>query len=42
VPDPGIDALLRHKYGWRKRLLDRLNRRGNPGTFATIEIVDAR
>jgi PPOX class probable F420-dependent enzyme len=42
VPDPGIDALLRHKYGWQKRLLDRLNRRNGAGAaFATIEIVDA-
>jgi PPOX class probable F420-dependent enzyme len=40
VPDPGIDYLLRHKYGWQKRLVDRLNRRGSPGAFATIEIVD--
>ena len=42
VPDPGIDALLRHKYGWQKRLLDRLNRRTESAAFATIEIVDAR
>jgi PPOX class probable F420-dependent enzyme len=40
VPDPGIDALLRHKYGWQKRLLDHVNRRGNAGAFATVEIVD--
>jgi PPOX class probable F420-dependent enzyme len=42
VPDPGIDALLREKYGWQKRLVDRLNRRSEQGAFATIEIVDAR
>jgi hypothetical protein len=41
VADPGIDALLEHKYGWQKRLVDRLNRRGGAtGTFAAIEIVD--
>jgi PPOX class probable F420-dependent enzyme len=39
VPDPGIDELLRQKYGWQKRLLDRLSRSG--GGFVTIEIVDA-
>jgi uncharacterized protein len=38
VDDPGIDALLRRKYGWQKRAVDRLNRGG--GAFATIEIVD--
>jgi PPOX class probable F420-dependent enzyme len=41
VDDPGIDALLERKYGWQKRLVDRLNRRnGGGGAFATIEIVD--
>jgi uncharacterized protein len=37
IRDPGIDALLRSKYGWQKRVLDRLNRDGS-GTWATIEI----
>ena len=41
VPDPGIDALLRHKYGWQKQVLDRLNRHSNAGAFATVEIVNA-
>jgi len=41
VPDPGVHELLRRKYGWQKRLLDRLNRSGGvPGASATIEIVD--
>ena len=39
VGDPAIDELLRRKYGWQKRLLDRLNR--GPGDWATIEIVAA-
>jgi hypothetical protein len=38
IPDPGVNDLLRHKYGWQKRLLDRLNKTAG---FATIEIVDA-
>jgi uncharacterized protein len=38
VPDPGIDRLLRRKYGWQKRALDLLSRGG--GESATIEIVD--
>jgi hypothetical protein len=42
VPDPGIDELLRRKYGWQKRLVDRLSRRGDDGAFATIAIVDER
>ena len=39
VPDPGIDALLRRKYGWQKRALDLLNRNGDASTWATVEIV---
>jgi uncharacterized protein len=39
IDDPGIDALLRRKYGWQKRALDWLNRRGN-GEWATIELSD--
>jgi PPOX class probable F420-dependent enzyme len=39
VPDPGVDRLLRRKYGWQKRILDLLNRRGD-ATWATIEIRD--
>jgi PPOX class probable F420-dependent enzyme len=42
VEDPGIDTLLEHKYGWQKRLVDRLNRKSRAaGSFAAIEIVDA-
>jgi hypothetical protein len=40
VDDRGIDALLEHKYGWQKRLVDRLNRRSGAAAFAAIEIVD--
>lgn len=40
VADPGIDDLLRHKYGWQKRLLDRVNRNGGPQAFVTVEIAD--
>lgn len=39
VPDPGVDVLLRRKYGWQKRVLDFLNRHGK-ATWATIEISD--
>jgi PPOX class probable F420-dependent enzyme len=41
VPDPGVDDLLRHKYGWQKLVVDRLNRGKERAAFATIEIVDA-
>jgi uncharacterized protein len=42
VDDPGLDALLEHKYGWQKRLVDRLNRTNREkASFAAIEIVDA-
>jgi uncharacterized protein len=41
IPDPGIDNLLRRKYGWQKRALDLLNRSSNAEAWATIEIVDA-
>lgn len=37
VDEPAIGALLRRKYGWQKRLVDRLNR-GAAGRFTTIEI----
>ena len=40
VADPGIDRLLRRKYGVLKRLLDLANRRAQPGSWVTIEIVD--
>lgn len=40
VTDPGIDRLLHRKYGVLKRLLDLLNRRAQPGSWVTIEIVD--
>ena len=35
-----IDELLREKYGWQKRALDALNRRGVADLWVTIEIVD--
>lgn len=38
--DLSIEGLLRAKYGWLKRGLDRLNAR-SPTTWVTIEIVDA-
>jgi hypothetical protein len=42
VDDPGLAALLEHKYGWQKRLVDRLNRKSRgTAAFAAIEIVDA-
>lgn len=39
IEHPHIDELLRQKYGWQKRALDWLNRRGN-GEWATIELSD--
>lgn len=39
IDDPGIDSLLREKYGWQKRVLDRFNR-GKPTQWATIELTD--
>jgi PPOX class probable F420-dependent enzyme len=39
VPDPGIAALLREKYGWQKRALDLLNGSSKPESWATMEIV---
>jgi PPOX class probable F420-dependent enzyme len=41
VDDPGIDALLRRKYGWQKRALDWFNRRGQ-AEWATIELSARR
>ena len=38
VDDPGIDELLLRKYGWQKRALDFLNRKGQ-GAWATIELT---
>lgn len=38
VADPGIDRLLRRKYGWQKRFLDVLNRRTTSDTWAVLEI----
>lgn len=40
IRDPGIDELLRRKYGWHKRVLDFVNRRSTPSSWTTIEIVD--
>lgn len=37
IDHPDIDALLRQKYGWQKRLLDWFNRRGD-AVWATIEL----
>jgi hypothetical protein len=37
VAEPRIDELLRAKYGWQKRLVDRLNR--GAGDWTTIEIA---
>jgi uncharacterized protein len=39
IEDPGIDELLRRKYGWQKRALDRLNGRAD-AQWATIELSD--
>jgi len=39
VDDPGIDSLLREKYGWQKRVLDLFNR-GKSSQWATIELSD--
>ena len=42
VDDVDVEALLRRKYGWQKRLLDRVNHRSTAtaGAWVTIEIVD--
>lgn len=40
IQHPGIDELLRQKYGWHKRVLDFVNRRSTPSSWTTIEIVD--
>lgn len=39
IDHPGIDELLRQKYGWQKRALDWFNRRGD-SEWATIELSD--
>ena len=36
-----VEALLRRKYGWQKRLLDRVNGKSDPASRVTIEIRDA-
>jgi uncharacterized protein len=41
IDDPGLGELLRRKYGWQKRLVDRLNRKSPPASWAAIEIVSA-
>jgi uncharacterized protein len=38
IDDPGIDELLRLKYGWQKRALDWVNRRQASAAWAVIEI----
>jgi uncharacterized protein len=40
IPDPGIDQLLRRKYGWQKRALDLVNRGAKPESWSVIEIMD--
>jgi PPOX class probable F420-dependent enzyme len=40
VPDPGVDGLLRRKYGLLKRAVDLLNRRAEPDAWVAVEIVD--
>jgi PPOX class probable F420-dependent enzyme len=40
VDDVDVQKLIREKYGWQKRLLERLAR-GKPDTSVTIAIVDA-
>jgi hypothetical protein len=39
IDDPGVEALLRRKYGWQKRVLDRLNGSPARGAWTTIEIA---
>ena len=39
IDHPGIDALLRRKYGWQKRALDWFNH-GGSAEWATIELSD--
>ena len=39
VDDVDVHALVRRKYGWQKRLLDRVSRGDGSGSV-TIEIVD--
>jgi hypothetical protein len=41
IPDPGVAALLRRKYGWQKRAVDLLGRRSPPEAWTILEIVDA-
>jgi PPOX class probable F420-dependent enzyme len=38
IEHAGVDDLLRKKYGWQKRALDWLNRRGS-SEWATIELT---
>ena len=40
VDDVDVQKLIREKYGWQKRLLERLSR-GKPDTSVTIAIVEA-
>jgi PPOX class probable F420-dependent enzyme len=40
IQDPGIDELLRRKYGWQKRALDLVNGDSTPESWSVIEIVD--
>jgi uncharacterized protein len=40
VNDVNVQKLIRQKYGWQKRLLERLSR-GKPDTSVTIAISDA-
>jgi PPOX class probable F420-dependent enzyme len=40
IQDPGVDQLLRRKYGWQKRALDLFNSGSKPESWSVIEIVD--
>jgi PPOX class probable F420-dependent enzyme len=42
IQDPGIDELLRRKYGWQKRALDLINGGSPPDSWSVIEIVDGQ
>lgn len=39
IEDPGVNELLRRKYGWQKRAVDLLNRKSTPEAWAAIEIT---
>ena len=41
VDDLGLNDLLRSKYRWQKRALDRLNRKSPANAWTAVEITDA-